>query len=362
MPSTRSTTRKAQKLSPQAGNKRKAETRGLQGTPVTKAAKKNGATEQKKLEDMGFEAGHDTKKDVENGNDAAEETEHDTKDAGKDGHDVKNGANPIHKSSKRKAELPSNIIEKGIVYFLTRGRVDTPSPHKISDLQRSYIVLRPLPLDAKLGDGPIPDSKTARLIAIPKKTLPTSGRERFMAIVEKCNVSMADLKVQVFQGKEYETQTLGTRETPPVAPVGEGVYAITLTGRTSHLAYVLAIPAELGQVQKDMGIRSKGSLVLSLKNPAKEGLGYAQLGENPDFPDSVLEEFGELRWMAIQKPEHLDYPNSQILLVGEGQDNFKGALEPDEEDQKSGEKKTPAQELEELVGEEELRIEHLNGM
>src|ERR1700743_1264323 len=53
----------------------------------------------------------------------------------------------IKSSPSRGTEIPSTIIEKGIVYFLTRGRVNTENPQNVSDLQRSYLVLRPLPRD-----------------------------------------------------------------------------------------------------------------------------------------------------------------------------------------------------------------------
>jgi len=257
-------------------------------------------------------------------------------------------------------DTPSNIIEKGIIYFLTRGRVNVVDPKGVKDLQRNYIILRPLPDDEKLGKGPIPDKAICRLILIPKKALPKSHRERFMAIVEKSNVSMNDLKATFFIGTENETKTKGTTKTPPVTPIGEGVYAITSTGRTSHLAYILAIPGEVGKKQKDIGIRDKGSFIISLKNPAIKGPAYAQLSGKPDFPKSVLEEFRGLRWMSIQKPEHLECPNSQLLLVGEGQDTFKGAFGGSENDVNAGSRDREV-ELEELDEEEEARLEQLHG-
>lgn len=188
--------------------------------------------------------------------------------------------------SKERAEAqPSNILEKGIIYFFTRGRVGIEDPEDIQDIQRSYFVLRPLPQGAKLGDGAIEDSKINRLIALPKKVWPKSHRDRFMAFVESAKTSMDDLKGSFFQGSEYSTKTTGVRQAPPVTPVGEGVYAITSTGRSeSHLAYMLTIPREPGEIQEDMGIRAKGSFVLSLKNPTVKGPAYASLPEGPDFP------------------------------------------------------------------------------
>lgn len=191
----------------------------------------------------------------------------------------------IQKSAEREKKMPSNILEKGILYFLTRNRVGIEEPESVGDLQRTYFVLRPLPNGAKLGDGAIPDSKTNRLLALPKKTLPQSHRDRFMAFVEKTNVSIQDLKEEFFQGKEYETKTMGTRHIEPVTPIGEGVYAITRAeDQSTHLAYMLTIPAEIGEVQQDLGLRSQGSFHISVKNPERPGPAAARLPEGPDFP------------------------------------------------------------------------------
>ena len=136
--------------------------------------------------------------------------------------------------------MPSTIIEKGIIYFFTRGRVNTENPEGVQDLQRTFFVLRPIPTGAKLGDGPIDDSKTNRLLALPKKVFPESSKDRFMTFVEKAKVSMSELKEEFYQGSDYETKAGDTRHTPSVMPIGEGVYAITEVDRSSHLAYMVS--------------------------------------------------------------------------------------------------------------------------
>jgi hypothetical protein len=93
--------------------------------------------------------------------------------------DATNGDGAIEESSQREKEMPSNILEKGLIYFFT---------------QRTFFVLRPLPVGAKLGDGAIPDLKNNRLFALPKKTFPKSHNDRFMAFVEKANTTIQDLK------------------------------------------------------------------------------------------------------------------------------------------------------------------------
>lgn len=259
--------------------------------------------------------------------------------------------------------MPSNILEKGIIYFFTRGRVGVGNdPDSVQDLQRTFFVLRPLPDGAKLTDGAVQDVGNNRLIALPKKVFPKSGKDRFMAFVEKGKTSMEDLKESFFEGSDYSTKTTGTRHTPEVTPLGEGVYAMTSTGdgrTTTHLTYMLTIPTEIGEVQKDVGINDKGSFVLSLKNPEASGPASAQLPQKPEFPKEFIDEFEGRGWMPVD-PKHLDYANAQMLLIGESFDSG-SALEADPSDEKKEGKEVPKEELEKLEDEDEHRIENLKG-
>ena len=102
--------------------------------------------------------------------------------------------NAVEESSKREEAMPSNILEKGIIYFFFRGRVGINEPSDVNDIARSYIILRPMPQGAKLGEGPIGDVGNVRMLSLPKKVLPVSPKDRFMTFVEKANVSMEDGK------------------------------------------------------------------------------------------------------------------------------------------------------------------------
>jgi hypothetical protein len=104
--------------------------------------------------------------------------------------------------------MPSSILEKGIIYFFFRGRVGVEDPQGIEDVARSYVVLRPLPIGAKLGEGPLEDSGKARLLALPKKMLPMSKQDRFLMFVEKPSAFIKDLRDQ-FASNDYATKTLG---------------------------------------------------------------------------------------------------------------------------------------------------------
>ncbi|KAF2876793.1 tetrapyrrole biosynthesis, uroporphyrinogen III synthase [Massariosphaeria phaeospora] len=268
-----------------------------------------------------------------------------------------NGEGAIEESSQREKVLPSNILEKGVVYFLARNRNNFDTAESVGDLQRSYFVLRPFPRGGKLGEGPLQDLANNRLLALPKKTFPKSHNDRFMAFVEKAKTTIQELKDNFFKAEEYETKTAGTRHTEPITVVGEGVYAITRTeDRTTHLAYALTIPSELGEVQEDLGLRSQGSFVISIKNPERPGPANARLPEGPGFPKEIIEHFRGLAWSEV-KPKYLDYPNAQILLIGE---DLETATEPTTKDTRA-KKETPKEELEQLEREDHLRVKGLRG-
>jgi hypothetical protein len=192
---------------------------------------------------------------------------------------------------------------------------------------------------------------------VPKKVLPGSGKDRFLSFLEKTNVSFSDLK-DSFGPSDYETKTVGTRHIPAMTPVGEAVYAITTTGRESHLAYILTIPEQISEVQKDIGLKERGSFIISTKNPQTPSPAQFSIGKNPDFPANIQDEFRGLRWMPTQ-PKHLDYANTQILLIGESSGLDKATeVQPEDEKQNMD---TPLEEMEKLEGEDEIRVRHLNG-
>ena len=122
--------------------------------------------------------------------------------------DINKNNESIVEDEQREESIPSTILEKGIIYFFFRGRVGVEEPQGLQDVARSYIVLRPLPIGAKIGSGPLEDSGNSRLIAVPKKMLPKSTKDKFLSFVEKVPTSIKDLREQ-FSGNDYATQTVG---------------------------------------------------------------------------------------------------------------------------------------------------------
>ncbi|KAI4195928.1 MAG: hypothetical protein LQ348_002380 [Seirophora lacunosa] len=264
----------------------------------------------------------------------------------------------VQESSKREESTPSSILEKGIIYFFFRGRVGIDEPSEVGDIARSYIILRPLPHGAKLGDGPIGDSGHNRMLALPKKVLPVSPKDRFMTFVEKAKASMDDIKSSL-SASDYMTKTAGSRHTPAAAPIGEGVYAITSTGRETHLAYILTIPSEVDEVQKGVGLRQRGSYVTSAKNPETSAPAGASLPKGAEYPKEILDEFRGRGWMPLE-PKLLDYQNTQFLLIGHHEDSLEKATVPQPDDEKT-DKEEPKAEMEKLEHEDDLRVQHLKG-
>lgn len=182
-----------------------------------------------------------------------------------------------------KDEPPSNVLEKGIIYFFFRGRVGVDEPDSLDQVARSFIVLRPLPLDSTLAGGALTDDKNCRLIMLPKKVFPTHPKQRYMAFVEKANVDVKTIR-DSFAAEDHETKTRGIHHTPAATPYAEGVYAITHNKSTSHLAYVLTIPQHTTEVQKDFGLADRGSFIVASKNPKYPGPQSARLPKGPEYP------------------------------------------------------------------------------
>jgi hypothetical protein len=61
--------------------------------------------------------------------------------------------------------------------------------------------------------------------------------------------------------------------------------------------------------------------------------------------------------MPLQ-PKHLDYMNTQFLVIGEGEGSVDKATQPQSQDEKEGKEK-PLEEMEKLEGEDEIRVKHL---
>ncbi|KAG6030789.1 hypothetical protein E4U41_007763 [Claviceps citrina] len=260
---------------------------------------------------------------------SASATPHDVAPSGKQSRRKRGSASAAPTTGKKSkgskdSKTGPTVLEKGILYFFVRARVDTDGPPEaISDVARSYLVLHPLSRaghpeeEEEKKEAPLPASARSRLIALPKKVLPASAKDRFLAFVEKADASLEDLREGLLRGEDYETKTAGRRHRPGAVAVGEGVYVLSWTGRESHLSYVVTVvPGQMGGLRRALRLGDRGSFIISSRNPGFEAPGGARLPEGPDFPKSVLDKFNNLRWAPTQ-PEFMDYPKAQILLIGD---------------------------------------------
>ncbi|KAL3463036.1 hypothetical protein BJX64DRAFT_258100 [Aspergillus heterothallicus] len=198
-----------------------------------------------------------------------------------------------------------------------------------------------------------------RLLMLPKKKYPQSGKEREMGFVEKSDVSVKQLHESFIASDTYETSTRGTREIPEARPYAEGVYAITSTKRATHLVYHITLPQTLGEIQEDFGLSVRGSWLLQSKNPKFPGPPNARLPKEPEFPQHIQEKFKEYRWIPTE-PELLGYPNAQFLMIGSATGDL-GKAATAESGDKRPEEEQPEEELIEMEDENKSRVEALGG-
>ena len=230
----------------------------------------------------------------------------------KPGPDTAGNGSSASEPKKRKisnaddSKYAHQILEKGNIYFFYRARVGVDHPKSAAEIARSFIVLRP---DAD-------EKKDCRLIALPKKKLPRSGHDRFMAILLNAHVSYDEL--HLFLGADVEGD--GEESNKVSVAFGEGVYALVSTagGRESHLVYSLTVPSELGQVQHELGLGSKkGCFIVSTKNPEfPMPINAKMVHGGPEYSDDIKAGFHGRRWAPLQ-PQHLEYDSTYLLLIGE---------------------------------------------
>ena len=200
------------------------------------------------------------------------------------------------------------VLERGDVFFLFRPSVDEFAPAGLLDIRRFYMVLHPR------------EAERFRLIAIGKKRLPdgADAHQRHWGFVDGVFHTPEELK-SVATGLERTMESGAS----VVRPAGEGVYALVLHGNHTHLAYVLELPQEPGEVQQAFNIKQEDRFVLAVKNPkaaSPPGVGL-EFDRQPDFPEHLAARFQDRRWQAVDPPEFLDFEGAEVVLIG-GRDDL----------------------------------------
>ena len=225
-------------------------------------------------------------------------------------------------------------LEQGDIFFFYRPKVSSQEIKSIDDVRRFYMVLCPED-EQKIIDDINNDTNTNakkkkiyRLLIIGKKSLPEIRRtearssERFWAQVG---------------GIFYDSKKLGEdltaeefRKGDAARPVGEGKYAIIEHQNHTELAFILEMPQEIGEAQKELGIQKEASYIITVINPEKpvsEGYTTAE-AEPPKYPKDVQNYLTKTEGKFIPLSQNLtliNYQNAQIILIGarEGKDVIK---------------------------------------
>jgi hypothetical protein len=128
-------------------------------------------------------------------------------------------------------------------------------------------------------------------------------------------------------------------------PAGEGKYTIVDHNKHTELAYVLELPKETGEAQKELGIEKEASYIITVINPKiPRREEYLPTTEDvPKYPESVLNDFSNNEnFVPLSRNlKFIDYQSAQIILIGarERKDTLKQELgitvENEREDDKS---------------------------
>jgi hypothetical protein len=219
------------------------------------------------------------------------------------------------------------VLEQGDIYFFYRPKKGAEEVKGIEDVRRFFMVTGPEKSENTKENSD--KSQFYRLFVIGKKSLPeirkTEARasDRYWARVGG-----------IFQNPDELTKELLSdefRKGDAARPVGEGKYAIVRHQNHSELAYILEMPEQPGEAQKELGIQKEASYVISVINPKRPApAGYPSTEEQPNYPEDVLKEFNETEnFVSLSRDTRLiDYKNAQIILIGarEGRDVIKNEI------------------------------------
>ena len=236
-------------------------------------------------------------------------------------------------------EATVEVLEKGDIFFFYRPKakvIDDGSGgdvKSIEDIRRFFMVTataanteneQQQQFDGTNSKTPKEgESPRYRLFVIGKKSLPeirtTEARrsERYWAKVGGIFENPQELTGELLSDE--------FRKGDAARAVGEGKYAIVKHQDHAELAYVLEMPEEPGEAQRELGIEKEASYIVSIINPkVPVPAGYPSSEEPPNYPESILKEFGENEnFISLARDlRFINFQNAQMILVGarEGSD------------------------------------------
>jgi hypothetical protein len=130
-------------------------------------------------------------------------------------------------------------LEKGVIYFFFRPRLETENVSSLNDVQISYLLLHPTKSDVSSVQNNL------RMIQIPEIALSVTGtHQRLLAFLISKDESVNNSKNDIEESKVSNATREG-RFQPDARLVAEKVYVIygDQHGRRTHFAYLLTLPS-----------------------------------------------------------------------------------------------------------------------
>src|SRR5215204_5556950 len=213
-------------------------------------------------------------------------------------------------------EATAEVLEKGDIFFFYRPKtkiVDGSGDVKsIEDIRRFFMVT------ATTTAANTENEQQQQFDETNRKTSKEAGRsERYWAKVGGIYENPQELTSELLSDE--------FRRGDAARAVGEGKYAIVKHQDHAELAYVLEMPEEPGEAQRELGIEKEASYIVSIINPkVPVPAGYPSSVELPNYPESILKEFGENEnFVSLARDlRFINFQNAQMILVGarEGRD------------------------------------------
>src|SRR5437588_3953200 len=178
----------------------------------------------------------------------------------KDNSNNNNNKNNNNNNNNNNDNTQSEILEQGDIYFFYRPKKGAEEVKGIEDVRRFFMVTAP---EEEKNNT---KSRLYRLFIIGKKSLPevrkTEDRasERYWARVGGIFKEPDEIARELFSDE--------FRKGDAARPVGGGKYAIIRHHQNhTELAYILELPKEPGEAQKELGIEKEASYVILVINP-----------------------------------------------------------------------------------------------
>jgi hypothetical protein len=257
--------------------------------------------------------------------------------------------------SKRRGRIPHPqaretdvIIEKGKLYFFYRPKVDLEHARSASEVQRLYMLMA-VHCEGKLEhekfseiqgsmDNHVAETDPVkfRLAILASKKLPEpTHRSRGYAFIQEVSEKVENVSAAL-EKHVYSTATRGERHLDYCRPCGEAVYEIVYHNNATHLIYAmeLPIPEHFGFAQSAFGLHELGNVIMAVKNPDHPQVDFRSRGEQewvggvkdkPKFPKELQHFFAgkrvdQVKFAPILSSQLLDFPHSEIVLIGTSKD------------------------------------------